>query len=82
MTKGNTSARQLIATTAVVVLFAVAGALSGLWIHLAILAVTFGIFFATVTLRKGETPQPSGGGRVISLAEYGIDSVEDLDEVA
>ncbi len=72
----------MAATMAMVALFAVVGALSGLWIHLAILAVTFGIFFATVTLRKGEKPLPSGGGRVISLAEYGIDSVEDLDEVA
>ena len=72
----------MVSTLVVVALFAVMGALSGLWIHLAILAVTFGIFYATVTLRKGEKPQPSGGGRVISLAQYGIDSVEDLDEVA
>jgi len=72
-----------MATTLVLVaLFAIVGAMSGLWVHLAILAVTFGIFYATVTLRKGEKPEPSGDGRVISLAQYGIDSVEDLDEVA
>ncbi len=72
----------MVATGAVLAIFALAGALSGLWIHLAILAVTFGIFFATVTLRKGEKPAPSGGGRIISLAKYGIDSIKDLDEVA
>jgi len=71
----------MVATGAVAGLFVLVGVLSGLWIHLAILAVTFGIFFATVTLKRGHKPQPSGG-HVISLAEYGIDSVEDLDEVA
>jgi hypothetical protein len=68
-------------TMAMVGLFVMVGLTSGLWIQMAIMAVTFGIFFATVSLRRAERPQPSGG-RVISLGRYGLDSVEDLDEVA
>jgi hypothetical protein len=84
MTKGSTLAEgvRAAAVLAIAGVFVVVGVASGLWIHLAILAVTFGIYYATVTLKKSEKPLGGDGARVISLADYGIDSVKDLDEVA
>ena len=83
MTKGNTlgigGLRQMAWALPVLVLFVMIGVASGLWINVAILGVTVGIFLATVTLRKSERPTP---GRVISLRRFGWESVEDLDEVA
>ena len=66
--------------------YVVAGLTSGMWVQLSLLMVAVGIFLATVTLRKSE-PKPHGGrgARVITLKKlesYGIDSIEDLDEVA
>jgi hypothetical protein len=85
MTKGNTSRFRIGLTAAGIAgLFALFAIVSGLWIHMSILAATVGLFFATVTLKKSRRPIPSPGtgAQVISLARYGLDSIEDLDEVA
>lgn len=80
--------RALLLISALVTVFIAAGVTSGMWIQLSLLMTTLGIFLATVTLRKSKSPTPHGGrgARVITLktnlANYGIDSVEDLDEVA
>jgi len=61
-------------------LFVLLGVASGMWIQLSLLAVTVGIFYATITLKK--SARPADRGKVIALGHLGIDSVEDLDEVA
>jgi hypothetical protein len=81
MVKGNTGrvlgALKVLGIALPVAFLIAIGVSGGMWVHLGILLATFGIFAATVTMRRGERP----GGRVISLGRF-VDSVEDLDEVA
>lgn len=86
MTTGNTSHSSRwpasVIAAALAVLVVVGGVANGLWIHLSILAVTTGIFVATVSMRRVGRKAPSGGIKVLRVAPYEADPVGDLDEVA
>jgi len=89
MLKGSTesnqaSPRRLAIPVAALVAFVLVGMASGLWIHVGILAVTVGIFMATVTMRRNARSESGGGtrARVISIAPVNATPLEDLDEVA
>ena len=89
MVKGSTESdrprqRALVLLVAALAALALVGMASGLWIHVCVMAVTVGIFTATVTVRKAGSPAPGGvgGAKVLRMGPAELPELADLDEVA